>query len=183
MRVTASLLLFVSCLSPCQAGQLLGANAHVDDDHYLLHLDMRVKGKSTAIYAVLTDFNHLHLVNNNILSSKLLKSQGRVHHVRVESEGCLWIFCRHISQVDKVTELANGYILSETIAAQSDLKYGRTLWHVIDEGDTTRITYDADFVPDFWVPPIFGPIFLKSTMLEEGQQTINGIETLANQHR
>ena len=182
MRVLVSILCLVSSLPFAQAGELLNAYVNYEDHHYLLHLDMRVNGKSERIYAILTDFNHLSAVNDTIVSSQLLESKGRQHRVQYESEGCVWIFCRRINQVVIVSELANGFILSETLPAESDLRYGRTLWHVIDEGETTRLTYDADFVPDFWVPPLIGPMIFKKRILKEGQKTINGIETLANAH-
>ena len=182
MPVYIGILLFVSSLSFAQAGELLDAHVNYEDEHYLLHLDMRVLGKSDKIYAILTDYDHLPAVNDTIVSSKLLESKGRQHRVQYESEGCIWIFCRRINQVVIVSELANGYILSETLPAESDLSYGRTLWQVIDEGDTTRLTYDADFVPDFWVPPLIGPMIFKKRILKEGLKTINGIENLANVH-
>jgi hypothetical protein len=181
MRVVASLLLFVCYLPAGQAGELLDAHVNYEDDHYLVHMDMRVKGKRDAIYAVITDFDNITAVNDTIVYSKLLESKGKQHRVHFESEGCIWIFCRRVKQVVTVTEMANGYILSEVHPDESDVKYGRTLWHIIDEGKTTRIKYDADFVPDFWVPPLIGPMMIKQRMLIEGQKTINGIESLANQ--
>ena len=182
MRIVISILCLVGSLPFVQAGELLDAYVNYEDHHYLLHLDMRVKGKSDKIHAILTDYDHLPAVNDTIVSSKLLESKGGQSRVQYESEGCVWIFCRRINQVVIVSELANGYILSETLPAESDLRYGRTLWHVIDEGETTRLTYDADFVPDFWVPPLIGPMIFKKRILMEGQKTINGIETLANAH-
>ena len=182
MSVFIGILLLVSSLSFAQAGELLDAHVNYEDEHYFLHLDMRISGKSDRIYAILTDYDHLPAVNDTIVSSKLLESKDGQHRVQYVSEGCVWIFCRRINQVVIVSELANGFILSETQPALSDLRYGRTLWHVIDEGDTTRLTYDADFVPDFWVPPLIGPMIFKKRILEEGQKTINGIESLANVH-
>jgi len=180
MRTFLSSLLFVCCLSTSWAGELLDAHVNYEDDHYLVHMDMRVKGKRDAIYAIITDFDNITAVNDTIVYSKLLESKGKQHRVHFESEGCIWIFCRRVKQVVTVSEMANGYILSIVDPAESDVKYGRTLWHIIDEGKMTRIKYDADFVPDFWVPPIIGPMIIKQRMLIEGQKTINGIESLAN---
>lgn len=156
--------------------------AYVDNDagHYYLHLDMRVEGEFEDIYRVLVDFDNLTAVNDTIVFSKLLNSEGRVHTVQFESEGCVWFFCRRVKQVVTVTELGQGFIMSVTDPAQSDMEYGRTLWQVIDEGNTTRIKYNADYDPDFWIPPFFGPAIFKDRMLEEGQKTINGIEAHAD---
>lgn len=141
---------------------------------------MRVEGKYDDIYRILIDFDNITAVNDTIVFSKRLKSEGKVHTVHFESVGCIWFFCRRVKQIVKVTELGRGYIMSVTDPTQSDLEYGRTLWEVIDEGKTTRIKYNADYVPDFWVPPLIGPYLFKGRMLEEGLKTINGIEALAN---
>jgi hypothetical protein len=162
----------------CQAGELLEAFAAHRDDHYLLHLDMRIKGKYADVYKILVDFNHIPQVNDSIKSSQELEHHGKVHRVRIVGEGCVWIFCRRIQQVEIVTERDDGYIVSITDPTHSDLRYGRTLWHIIDEGKTTRVQYNADFVPAFWVPPLIGPMIFKHRILKEGQKTINGIERL-----
>jgi len=158
------------------AGELI--DAHVDrvGEHYTLHLDMRIEGHQKDVYAVLVDFKHIPLLNDSIKSSQLLESKGKVHRVQFETEGCVLFVCKRINQVVTVTELGDGYIMSVTDPAHSDLKYGKTLWQVIDEGKTTRITYNGEFVPDFWVPPLIGPILYKNRLLDEGKKTINGIE-------
>ena len=165
------------------AGDVIKAKVDHKEDHYLLHLDMRIQGKSADVYAVLVDYNHLHRINASIISSKELDSKANVHRVRIVVRGCVWVFCRTIKQVQNITELSDGYIMFVTEPTTSDLRYGRGLWQLIDEGSTTRIKYNADFVPAFWVPPIIGPIFFKRTLLEEGQKTVNGIERLIKQRQ
>ena len=164
------------------AGEVLHANLEHEHDHYLLHLDMRIKGDSTAVFRALLDFNNLTAINDTIVYSKLLERNGREYLVQTDGEGCVWFFCKRVVQVSIVTEMDNGYIMSVTVPEKSDLEYGRTLWQVIDEGDTTRIKYNADYVPAFWIPPIFGPYIFKKRMLEEGQKTVNGIERIVNPH-
>lgn len=179
MRVIITIVLFF-ILTTASAGELIYSYVDNDGDHYYLHLDMRVNGKTEAIYRVLTDFNNLTAIHNTIVTSKLLKTEGKTHIVLTENEGCILFYCKRIKQVSTVTELGQGFIMSVTDPEQSDLKYGRTLWEIIDEGKTTRIKYTADYVPDFWVPPFFGPSIFKNRMLRVGKKTINGIETLAN---
>ena len=169
-------LLACLCTPIAHAGEVI--ESHVDriDDHYLLRLDMRIEGHHEDVYNVLVDFNHITLLNDSITFSQVLESKDKVHRVQFETEGCVWFVCKLIKQAVTVTELGNGYIMSVTDPAHSDLKFGKTLWEIIDEGKTTRIKYNGDFVPDFWVPPLIGPIIYKNRLLEEGQKTINGIE-------
>ena len=178
----ASFLLTLSSAQAVAAGEVIKATVDHQDDHYLLHLDMRIQGKAAAVYRVLVDFNHLDRINDSIKSSQDLESKGKVHRVRVVAKGCVWIFCRTISQIQVITELSGGYLMSITEPTKTDLRYGHVLWQVIDEGNTTRIKYNADFVPAFWVPPLIGPLIFKHRLLEEGQKTVNGIERLVTQH-
>ncbi len=175
---TTLCLLGLLSATACVAGELLNAYVAHRDNHYLLHLDMRIKGKYADVYRALVDYKHIPQINDSIKSAQELEHKGNVHRVRIVAEGCVWIFCRRIEQVQTVTERDDGYIISITDPVHSDLKYGRALWHLIDEGKTTRVQYNADYVPDFWVPPLIGPMIFKHRMLEEGQKTINGIEHL-----
>ena len=162
------------------AGELLDSYVNEDDDHYVLHLDIRVEADYDSVYEVLMDFSMMKEVNDSITSSTLLETQDKVHKLRFVSEGCIWFFCREVKQLVTVTEMGQGYIMSETHPEESDLLYGRTLWQVIDEGETTRLKYNADFVPDFWIPPFIGSSIFQNRMLEEGKKTVNGIEKLSS---
>lgn len=162
----------------CHGGQVLQARVEYRHGHYLLHLDMRIHAKYADVYRTLLDFQQLPQINDSIKSAQELWHRGRVHRVRIVAKGCIWIFCRTIKQAVTLTELDNGYLRSVTDPQHSDLHYGFTMWHIIDEGKTTRVTYNADFVPAFWVPPLIGPVILKHQFLREGQKTINGIERL-----
>ena len=174
--------LILLLLSPMlHAGELLNSFVDEVDDHYILNLDMRIDGEYDAVYEVLIDFNHLDKVNQTITSSQLLESDDKIHRVQFMSNGCVWIICQDVNQVVIVTELGNGFIMSETVPELSDIRYGRTLWQIIDEGDSTRIKYHSDLVPDFWLPPFIGSSILQDRMLEEGIKTINGIERIINE--
>lgn len=165
---------------PLHAGELLHSYVNEEDDHYVLHLDMRIDADADDVYDILMDFSNMYLVNDSIISSTLLESKGKIHKLRFVSDGCVWFYCREVAQLVTVTELGQGYILTETDPTESDLLYGKTLWQIIDEGETTRVKYNADYVPDFWVPPLFGSAIFQDRLLEEGMKTINGLEQLSS---
>lgn len=172
-------LLLTGCLSsPGHAGELLQARVQEQKGHYLLHLVMRIHASYTDVLHTLLDFRNLPKINSTIKSAKLLSHKGRVYRVHLVIEGCVWIFCRTIQEEDVVTQLDNGYLSSITDPRHSDFHYGHVLWHLVDEGKTTRVTYNADFVPAFWIPPLFGPAIFKHRLLREGKKTIDGIEYL-----
>ncbi|MBI1423645.1 MAG: hypothetical protein GC149_09295 [Gammaproteobacteria bacterium] len=165
------------------AGEILASRAEYRDGHYLLHLDMRLPAKPADVYALLVDFKRIPLINSSFKSVEVLKSKDKMHLVRTVAEGCIWFMCRSIAQLETVNELSDGYIMSETDPAHSDLTYGRALWHVTAEGKTTRVQYNADIVPAFWVPPLIGPALVKSALLRQGQKTLNGLERLLKKRK
>jgi len=165
------------------AGELLNSHVNEKDGHFILHLDMRINARYDDVYAVLVDFDHLPDINNTIKSSQLLESKGNKHRVQFVSNGCVWIICEEVTQVVNVTELGKGYIMSNTLPELSDMSYGRTLWQIIDEGNSTRIKYHSDLVPDFWIPPFIGSSLFQERMLEEGIKTVNGIENIINKSK
>jgi hypothetical protein len=72
------------------------------------------------------------------------------------------------------------YIRTVTLPEQSDFKYAVSEWLLEPEGDGTHVTYKLELEPDFWVPPIVGPWYLKRTLMRGGSRAIQRIENIAN---
>lgn len=164
---------------PLQAGEILHNYIDDIDGHYIISLDMRITADSKKVYALLTDFNHLPRINDNIIKSTMLRSHERKHRLRVESRACVLFFCKHIVQVQDVEELDNGYISMVIDAKVSDFKSGHILWHIQSTEGGTRVTFSVDLVPDFWMPPLIGPWLLKDLLKEEGLKTLMELERQA----
>lgn len=161
------------------AGDVLHSYVDYEDGHFFLQLDMRITARADKVYGLLVDFNHLTRLNNNIIKSELLETTDNQIKVLVETRGCIWFFCKHVKQVQSIRKLPNGYLLAATLPEESDLEFGNVLWHIRQDGKTTLISYSADFIPAFWVPPLIGPWLMNSRLLLEGKETINNIEILA----
>ncbi|MBI3560981.1 MAG: hypothetical protein HY080_04615 [Gammaproteobacteria bacterium] len=162
--------------SDSYAAEVLQYNVELKQAHYLLTLEMRIAGKRDQVYAILMDFDHTTQLNDHIKLSKLLFSKNNLHTVRMEAEGCVLFFCKRVGQTQLVTEWGNGKITTLTDPDDSDLAYGQTEWQLTAEDDHTRIHYYADYMPNFWVPPVIGPPILKSRLLDEAKKTFIGVE-------
>ena len=88
LRIVAACALALS-LQHLHAGELLNAYVNEIDDHYILHLDMRVDADYDSVYEVLMDFSKMMEVNNSITSSRLLESDDKIHKLHFVSEGCI----------------------------------------------------------------------------------------------
>ena len=62
-----------------------------------------------------------------------------------------------------------------------NFRRGDTLWRVtaIDE-HRTLVSMQADQEPEFWIPPIIGPLLIKHSFVSEVHETVDKLERLAN---
>ena len=173
------LICYILFLPISHAGEVLDSYINYEDAHYQVRLKMKIEAELETVYAILTDFNHLKDLNHNIKTSRLLQSNRKQHKVLIVAEGCVWVFCQEIKQVQLITELGNGYIQGVTLPDESNMEYGRVLWHIQQQDEFTVINYRADVVPGFFVPPLIGPYIMQLRLLEEAERTIREIERIA----
>lgn len=67
------------------------------------------------------------------------------------------------------------------VPEQSNLKMGRTLWHMQAENDGTRLHWEMTAVPGFWVPPFIGSVLVERGLRIEGRRGVAGVEKLARE--
>lgn len=180
MKHLLSLIVAALAIVPAAwAGEVVTSHVEHNGAHYLVNIDMRVNARRDKILALITDYAHLGRVNSAIKESRVLSHDGPHYRVRIVTRGCVLFFCKRVVHVQVVTELVNGYVVARLDPAASDFEYGTIVWRVWHDDLGTRVNFSADLVPAFWVPPLIGPWALKHKLIEEGQQTINGLERLA----
>ena len=66
------------------------------------------------------------------------------------------------------------------VAGEGNFSAGRAIWETVSEGTyKTLIRVNATLSPDFWIPPVVGPLVLEKVFLKQIKKTIETIETLA----
>jgi len=115
-----------------------------------------------------------------IIDAKVLeKGDNGPRKVSVTFYDCIFIFCKTIHKVEDVTIGADGHIESRAIPGQSDFSYAHEDWNISAEGGRTHVRYKSEMVPDFFVPPLIGPYFIKSHMRSQLVHIANNLEKLA----
>jgi hypothetical protein len=173
------------------AGALLGQLAwaatmrslEVDkkDERYSLVADTFLVAPVDSIYAVLIDYENMNRI------SSVYKEYGYLEPdvdgtpiVYTRMEGCALFYCKSMRRVERLEMDPPYYIRTVTLPEQSDFKYAISEWMLEPEGEGTRVTYKLEMEPDFWVPPVVGPWFLKRTLMRGGTRAISRIENIAN---
>jgi len=174
------LLLSFLCL-PVHAGKIITANVEYEDERYFVEIEMLIKAPTDKVYTLFTDYDHLNRINKTVTKSNLVYSiDDNTHRVNVLSEACVSFFCIKVKQLQDVEEQKDGIIFVTDVPGKSDTVYAHSRWHIRQENEFTRVTYNTDLKPDFWVPPLIGPYLIKRKLREASLETINAVEKLAN---
>ena len=176
----------LSCLFITQAAgaaDFYSLTVSRDGDEYSMSADAHLAAPPAAVYAVLTDYDHLTRISSAVQKSRVVQrlDAGAVL-VYTDSRVCALFFCRHIIETQRYTRLGPQDILAEVVPEQSNLKSGRASWHMEAENGGTRLRWEMSAVPDFWVPPFIGSSLVQRGLRMEGRAGVAGVEKLAREH-
>jgi hypothetical protein len=157
-----------------------------DRDRYRVVADTHLDASPAAIYKVLLDFDgdrYQRISEIYKESSYLPPDPDGTPLVYTRVEGCLLGFCRSMRRVERLEVVTPEFIRSRAVPERSDFKYSMAEWTFATEGSGTRLTYQMEMEPNFWLPPFVGPWFLKRTLLRGAPAAIDQIELLAQQEQ
>ena len=168
------------CLASATAAELRFIEVDRDKDHYSLRSVSWFDSDIESVYAVLTDYELFHRFTSAIVESRNLEldARGRPGYY-TRMEGCVLFWCQsfvrrgHL-ELDPMRQI-------EAIAdpEQSDFRIAREKWQLREEGGGTLMIYEFEMVPDFWVPPVIGPYYMKRALKSGGEKAVDRIEALA----
>ncbi len=154
-----------------------------DQDHYQVTVDTRIRAPAERILAVLKDFDHLTRLHRTVVKSRILNRRDDQTRVYVRVRGCILFVCRTLTQtLDFKPDPQRNYMVADVDPAHSDFKYGRMQWELQAEtSNVTQLRYQADLVPDFWIPPLIGPWAMKSQLHRMAVDMTEELEKLASE--
>ena len=154
-----------------------------EDDAYRMSADAHLAAPPAAVYAVLTDYEHLTRISNAVLKSHVVQrlDTGAVL-VYTDSKVCALFFCRHVTELQRYSRPGPQDLVAEVVPKQSNLKMGRTVWHLEPADAGTRLHWEMTAVPGFWVPPFIGSALVQRGLRIEARRGVAGVEKLAREH-
>jgi len=85
-----------------------------------------------------------------------------------------------VNEIGRRSEkISAGEIITIAIPEESDFIYNRTRWTLQSVDGGTRVTYEAEIEPDFWMPPLIGPWAIKRKLEVSAAEIGARIEYLA----
>ena len=179
-----------AALSALGAGALAGA-ATIDGldvpkqrGLYSLEASARLDATPESIYAVLTDFddNAYARISRAYKESRYLDpADDGTPIVYTRMEGCLLWHCMTLERTERLEAQAPRWIKSTALPESSNFKHAVSEWVLEPDRDGTMMTYKVELEPDFFVPPVIGPWYLKRTLSQGGLRAVTRFERLARQ--
>ena len=154
-----------------------------DGDDYQIQALVYVAAPPQAVFAVLTDYEHFTRISGSIVASRRVQQlDANDALVYTDTRFCALFFCRHLKEMQRVTQTPPGDIVSTVLPEQSDnVQSGSASLHMEAEGVGTLLHWQIRLQPGFWVPPLFGPYLVERSLRAEGRRSADGVERLARE--
>ena len=178
-RATVSLALLFP-LASAQALTVRSLETSYTATTYRVSLVALVDAPPHDVEAVLLDYSNYRRLDSRIRTSDVLAGGGvDASVVQTRIRFCAGWFCRTIDRVENV-EHRPGELLATVIPERSELQRGvtRTVWRA--EGTGTLVTYEAEFVPDFWFPAIIARRYATRALRESTADLFTNVEREAH---
>jgi hypothetical protein len=169
----------------------LAAAATIDefdvDKHkgiYSFEAHARLDATRESLYAVITDFNDnaYSRISRSYKESRYLDpAADGTPIVYTRMEGCAGKRCMSFERTERLEADEPRWIKFTALPEQSDFKHALSEFVLEPDGDGTKLTYRLEIEPDFFVPPLIGPWYLKRTLSRSGLRALTRIENLARE--
>ena len=157
------------------------SSINFDGKYFSYTFESYLEAPRDNVIAILHRFDQWHKLNDKITTSDVLSRTSKNNLKRLLTlTQCVLTFCFDLKFVETVS-------LSETMIemliqpAESNFSEGKSVWRIDAFGpDSTRIRVKASMAPDFWIPPLIGPLILEKVFLNQITSTCSRIEKLAS---
>ncbi|MCA1798261.1 MAG: hypothetical protein LC632_02075 [Xanthomonadaceae bacterium] len=147
---------------------------------YHVQVDAVLSAHPAAVYAVLTDYALWPELSDLIKESEVIEvASASTKLVRMVSEGCVLWFCKRIEQVQWMHAEPQWRIGAEVLPERSDLRSGWARTRLVEHSGRTLFHYEMSLVPDFWVPPVIGPMMIRRKLRQQAIETAETVEAAA----
>lgn len=176
--IVVSLLLAGMLLEAAERG---AAQVQHKQGRYRVHADVLIALTPERVRAILTDYEKLPDINSGIETVTLEAGPENELRMRVQASACILFFCQPYDWVQTVKTLPSGDIFTVMETSEGSFRRGWVRYRLVLEGQQTRLIFDADLEPAFWVPPLIGPWAVKRKLIDEAFETAQGVERVASQ--
>jgi len=161
------------------AVEILDAQVEKKGDRYHVAGSSLIQATPEFIYATLMDFDNFHKLAGGIKETRFVASEtpGEIlGYTHIES--CVLFFCRGADKLERIEATPYSEIRAEAIPEESDFIFNNSRWILTRQGDATVLKYEAEFEPDFWLPPLISTWAIKKKLVDSAESIGRRIEYL-----
>ncbi len=157
------------------------ADSHYKDREYRVELQLVLDAPAERVEAVLRDYANYPQLDNRILESNVLsRPDAATAMLYTKLRACSGLFCRTVKRVERVHE-SKFELLAVVVPEQSEVVSGRTHTLLQSVEGRTRVRYQTDVTPKFWVPGLIGRPLMLRTLREASLELFRHVEVRAKQ--
>lgn len=178
-RIASPLLILLLCLP----GQVVLAQAQPDDDIQIkiekigqvsvVDVSISVPATPRQTWAVLTDWDNLTSFMTNIKASRIVARSGNTVRVKQTLRAKFWPFSFDV-ELEREIELFPYERMQFRLLGGDFDKMEGTVQLVVDPAGT-RIVSHAESIPQFWIPPLIGPIMMEHEARNQFREIVEEI--------
>jgi hypothetical protein len=179
-RSSAWLLLAVASLPlAVHSAEVVDSSVRQQQGRYLMHSETLIRAPVPKVRALLMNYENFPRLNPDIkrLESIEKRDDGGVR-MSVNSAFCILAICMNFNWVQDVHFLPNGNIAMTIVPDHGDFQQGNGLWRLFPNDGGTRLIFDIDLTPKYWVPSVLGPWLMKQKLSEESFEFAEGLERM-----
>ncbi|HFD91941.1 MAG TPA: hypothetical protein ENJ22_01475 [Gammaproteobacteria bacterium] len=180
---TASRIVFATFLlleaAVLRAAQIQFINVDIVGDRYFIRAESLIKVPPWVVRDSLLDYDHFHLLSEDFSTTRYLPPAADGTPLAYSQlEGCILIFCAVVEKVERILTPSENEILAIALPERSDFLYSHTRWVIKPAGPYTRLYFELEMEPDFWIPPLIGGWAIRSRLRHTAVELSGRIERL-----
>lgn len=162
------------------AAELQDVSVDRVDKRYVLRSETLFAVVPEDLYGVLTDYDVFNKFSSAISESRNLEpdEDGKPQFYN-RMQGCVLLFCVSFERYGHLVLTPLTEIVAIVDPEKSDFKYGVERWQLIEDGEKTLLIYEFEIEPDFWVPPVIGPFYIRRVLRAGAINAVDRIEAIA----
>lgn len=177
----AALLLLLALPAGAGAAEFRSLEFVKEGDRYRVLSDVYLEAPGDGVYRVLTDYEGFPRLSSVFEEGRMLQPiQDGTGEVFLHMRGCVLFFCREVRLFERLEVVPPTRVVAVVDPVRSDLEFGRATWELSEEGEGTLVRYEMEMKPEFWIPPVIGPLIIKAALRSRGMRAARRVEALAS---
>jgi len=162
------------------SADVLHSSVTKQNGRYMMHIETVVQAPVSKVHSLLMDYKNFTRFNSIFKQVELVKRlDDREVRMGVRSEFCILAICQHFDWIQDVQFRPDGDISINIVPNQGDFRQGNGRWRLLSVDGGTRLLFDLDLTPKYWIPSVFGTWLVQQKLSEDAFKFAQELERMA----